>query len=115
MIFDKTGSLATTTRHDYLPFGEELWANQGLRTTTQGMFTSPDTLLGSIANPQSLNRYSYVGNNPLSFSDPTGHLPSSSPSYSPTFNEGEGGWSQDDPNNPNTVLASLGGLPDCYE
>ena len=36
MIFDKTGSLANTKRHDYLPFGEELFANQGLRTGTMG-------------------------------------------------------------------------------
>jgi RHS repeat-associated protein len=36
MIFDKTGSLANTKRHDYLPFGEELYAGAGLRTTTQG-------------------------------------------------------------------------------
>jgi RHS repeat-associated protein len=36
MIFDKTGSLANTKRHDYLPFGEELLAGQGLRTTTIG-------------------------------------------------------------------------------
>ena len=36
MIFDKTGALATTSRHDYLPFGEEVFANTGSRTTTQG-------------------------------------------------------------------------------
>jgi RHS repeat-associated protein len=36
MIFDKTGSLANTKRHDYLPFGEELIAGQGARTITQG-------------------------------------------------------------------------------
>jgi RHS repeat-associated protein len=36
MIFDKTGSLANTKRHDYLPFGEELIAGQGGRTTQQG-------------------------------------------------------------------------------
>jgi RHS repeat-associated protein len=36
MIFDKTGSLANTKRHDYLPFGEELFAGQGLRTNTIG-------------------------------------------------------------------------------
>lgn len=35
MIFDKTGSLANTKRHDYLPFGEEL-TTQGLRTTQLG-------------------------------------------------------------------------------
>ena len=27
MVFDKTGTLASTKRHDYLPFGEELFAN----------------------------------------------------------------------------------------
>jgi RHS repeat-associated protein len=36
MVFDKTGSLATTKRHDYLPFGEELSAGQGARSTTLG-------------------------------------------------------------------------------
>lgn len=36
MMFDQTGALATTKRHDYLPFGEELYAGTGGRTTTQG-------------------------------------------------------------------------------
>jgi len=36
MIFDQSGALANVSRHDYLPFGEELFANQGGRTTTQG-------------------------------------------------------------------------------
>jgi RHS repeat-associated protein len=36
MIFDKTGSLANTKRHDYLPFGEELFATQNGRTVQQG-------------------------------------------------------------------------------
>jgi len=36
MVFDKTGALATVKRHDYLPFGEELSAGQGLRSTTPG-------------------------------------------------------------------------------
>jgi RHS repeat-associated protein len=36
MIFDKTGALANVKRHDYLPFGEELSAGTGGRTTTQG-------------------------------------------------------------------------------
>src|SRR6266850_1399038 len=33
MIIDKTGALANVKRHDYLPFGEELLANAGGRTT----------------------------------------------------------------------------------
>jgi hypothetical protein len=36
MIFDSSGSLANTSRHDYLPFGEEFGITQGLRTTTMG-------------------------------------------------------------------------------
>jgi RHS repeat-associated protein len=36
LVFDKTGSLAATKRHDYLPFGEELWAGTGGRTTALG-------------------------------------------------------------------------------
>ena len=36
MIFDKTGSLANVKRRDYLPFGEELFAGVGGRTTANG-------------------------------------------------------------------------------
>jgi RHS repeat-associated protein len=36
MVFDQTGSLANISRHDYLPFGEELFAGTGGRTTAQG-------------------------------------------------------------------------------
>jgi RHS repeat-associated protein len=36
VIVNKSGSLASVKRHDYLPFGEELFAGIGGRTTTQG-------------------------------------------------------------------------------
>ena len=36
MVFDKTGSLVNTKRHDYLPFGEELTAGVGQRSAQQG-------------------------------------------------------------------------------
>lgn len=36
MILDQTGSLANVRRHDYLPFGEELFAGAGGRTVAQG-------------------------------------------------------------------------------
>jgi RHS repeat-associated protein len=108
MRFSVGTSLASVKRHDYLPFGEELFATQGKRTaalgysadavrqkftqyerdietnldyaharyygSTQGRFTSPDPFNGSMAilDPQSMNRYAYVQNSPLIFTDPTG-------------------------------------------
>jgi RHS repeat-associated protein len=110
IILDQTGSFANVRRHDYLPFGEELFAGTGGRTTTTGyiagdnvrqQFTSKErdletgldyygaryanTVQGrfisvdpaklkqkQLSNPQDLNRYSYVANNPLAFIDPDG-------------------------------------------
>jgi len=39
-----------------------------------GRFIQADTIVPSPANPQSLNRYAYVLNNPLRYTDPTGHM-----------------------------------------
>ncbi len=38
-----------------------------------GRFVSPDDILPDLNNPQSLNRYSYVNNDPVNATDPTGH------------------------------------------
>jgi len=105
MILDQTGTLANVKRHDYMPFGEEIFAPTGLRTagqgyaggdgvqqqftqkerdnetgmdyflarfyaSPQGRFVSPDTFSAIITNPQTVNRYAYVGNNPLKYIDP---------------------------------------------
>ena len=40
--------------------------------SAMGRFMSPDPLTGDISDPQSLNRYAYVGNNPINFTDPMG-------------------------------------------
>jgi RHS repeat-associated protein len=40
-----------------------------------GRFLQPDPLVPEPGNPQSLNRYSYVLNNPLRYTDPTGMYP----------------------------------------
>jgi len=40
-----------------------------------GRFISPDSIIPNPADPQSLNRYSYVYNSPLKYTDPSGHEP----------------------------------------
>lgn len=37
-------------------------------------FVQPDTIIQDLYNPQNLNRYSYVINNPLRYTDPTGNF-----------------------------------------
>jgi RHS repeat-associated protein len=39
-----------------------------------GRFIQPDPLFQDIREPQMLNHYSYVGNNPLRYVDPSGHF-----------------------------------------
>jgi hypothetical protein len=38
-----------------------------------GRFISADSIVSNYSNPQTLNRYSYVENNPVNYTDPTGH------------------------------------------
>ncbi|ASS74223.1 hypothetical protein CIG75_03970 [Tumebacillus algifaecis] len=40
---------------------------------SQGRFMNEDTLEGNVNDPLSLNLYTYVSNNPLKYSDPSGH------------------------------------------
>jgi RHS repeat-associated protein/uncharacterized repeat protein (TIGR01451 family) len=39
-----------------------------------GRFTQADTIVPEPGNPQALNRYAYVLNNPVRYTDPTGHV-----------------------------------------
>ena len=39
-----------------------------------GRFIQPDTIVPNPGDPQSLNRYSYTLNNPVNYTDPSGHL-----------------------------------------
>jgi RHS repeat-associated protein len=130
---DSNGNVVAGGRHDYLPFGDELFAGNGTRaaeqgyashtqqdgqrkqfgskerdietgldyflaryySSAQGRFTSPDEFAGGpvelftfadaasanptfyadLTNPQSLNKYQYTYNNPLSYTDSDGHCP----------------------------------------
>ncbi|MGB6973103.1 MAG: RHS repeat-associated core domain-containing protein [Terracidiphilus sp.] len=52
-----------------------------------GRWLSPDPYAGSYdpTNPQSMNRYAYVGNNPMSYSDPAGLVVGGCQGYSTEF------------------------------
>jgi RHS repeat-associated protein len=45
------------------------WYNPGA-----GVFRTRDSFSGLSSSPMTLNRFSYAGNNPLKFSDPSGHF-----------------------------------------
>lgn len=71
-------SRATPTTHHFT--GQRKDAGSGLLFYNArwydpqvGRFLSPDTLVPNPGDPQSLNRYSYVGNRPTGYRDPTGH------------------------------------------
>jgi RHS repeat-associated protein len=71
--------IVNTCSQNYKFTGKERDAESGLdnfdfrhNSSSLGRFMSPDPLGGYISNPQSLNRYSYVLNNPLNLVDPLG-------------------------------------------
>jgi RHS repeat-associated protein len=86
--FDANGNTLTSGGVTYT--GKERDAETGLdyfgaryMSSAQGRFTSPDwspvpqpVPYADLTNPQSLNLYAYVKNNPLSSVDPDGHLES---------------------------------------
>ena len=91
LVSNNGGFVEKTT---YLPFGE-VWEGGHDRFTYTGQesddtglmyygaryyspflrqFTQPDTVVQDVYNPQNLNRYSYVLNNPYKYVDPDGHF-----------------------------------------
>jgi RHS repeat-associated protein len=61
--------------------------------TTSGRWTTPDPINGSIGDPQSVNRYSYVSNDPVNSIDPSGLMPCEPGTISADCDSsGFGGW-----------------------
>ena len=96
-VLAQGGSVVGATR--YLPYGAIRWET-GLFLTDRrftgqrwegvlglydyrarfydpvlGRFIQPDPIVPEPGNPQALNRYAYVYNNPLHYTDPSGHCP----------------------------------------
>jgi RHS repeat-associated protein len=69
-----TGSIPTDKQYTgYQAEGELYYAQARFYDPWIGRFTAADTVVPNPAEPQSLNRYAYVYNNPMVSVDPTGH------------------------------------------
>jgi len=62
------------TGHEQLDGVGLVHMNGRVYDATLGRFLSADPHVQAPANPQSLNRYTYVNNNPLSYTDPSGYF-----------------------------------------
>ena len=93
VVVDDSGILVSD--FEYLPFGKNIAGNNSRFTFTgqefdaesdlmfynaryyspfMRKFTQPDSVIPNVYDPQSLNRYSYVQNNPVNRVDPSGHI-----------------------------------------
>jgi RHS repeat-associated protein len=63
--------------------------NARIYDPTIGRFLSADDVIPDQYGPQTLNRYSYVNNNPLSFTDPSGHDCTICEGFKPSFSDKE--------------------------
>jgi RHS repeat-associated protein len=67
-------NLSTYTGHMYDDKTSLVYMNARWYNPNIGKFMTKDTYRGDLLNPQSLNQYAYVLNNPVNYIDPTGHL-----------------------------------------
>ena len=74
----RSHSGASIARHKYTDQEEDAETglynyNARLYDPAMGLFITPDSLISNPYDPQNLNRYAYARNNPLTFTDPSGH------------------------------------------
>jgi len=62
------------TGHEMLDDFGIIHMNGRIYDPTMGRFMNPDPVVQELSNAQNLNRYSYVFNNPLSATDPSGYI-----------------------------------------
>ncbi len=63
------------TGHEHLPNFGLINMNGRMYDPVLGRMLSPDNYVANVASSQSYNRYSYVFNNPLKYTDPSGESP----------------------------------------
>jgi RHS repeat-associated protein len=71
-----TGNISVNHKYTSQEFDAETgfyYYNARYYNPILGRFISADSIVPDPFNPQSLNRYSYVLNNPVNYNDPTGH------------------------------------------
>jgi len=71
-----TGSVSMNHKYTSQEFDSETglyYYNARYYNPSLGRFISPDTIIPDPSNPQAFNRYSYVLNNPIMYTDPSGH------------------------------------------
>ncbi|MFN5629672.1 MAG: RHS repeat domain-containing protein [Bacteroidota bacterium] len=69
------------TFHEHLNEFKLINMNARLYDPTLGRMLSPDNFVTDASNSQDYNSYSYARNNPLKFTDPTGNVVQSNPSW----------------------------------
>jgi RHS repeat-associated protein len=107
----------TVTQH-YRFTGKERDSESGLdnfgaryNASTMGRFMTPDPLGGHLEDPQTLNKYAYVRNNPTTLTDPTGldwYLGCASSDHSgcTQLSDKDKTWVQADKNGNATIVTS---------
>lgn len=68
---------------------------------TTGRFLQQDSVFGDPSQPRTLNRYTYAFNSPLTYTDPSGHMPAYSSGYA---SGGKGGVSSSSSSNGGITL-----------